>query len=256
MHETLFYAYNLLFSINQNQTTMKTKSLFLLFIVIISSCSKSINYTPEYKAQTAGRYLFSQDEVIDVYYKDNTLFLKWRGADKIKPIVLDDNKFSVIEMNKMIHFVEHPETKKRYLSKISETDETAISYDYVKVEDSFKVPSMYLKEKEYNKALLGYLEIQKKDSTSVFLNERSFNRYGYKLLRDKKYEDAIGVFKINVALYPESDNVYDSLAEAYLGSGDSLQAYNNYKKALEYNNSNRRAKRYVEEYNKIKKDTL
>jgi len=245
------------FSINQNQTTMKTKFLFLLFVtVILSSCSKSIDYTPEYIAETSGRYLYSQDEVIDVYYEDNTLFLKWRGADKIKPIVLDDNKFSVIEMNKMIHFVEHPETKERYLSKISETDETVISYDYIKVESSFKVPSIYLKEKDYDNALLGYLEIQKKDSTSIFLNERSFNRYGYKLLRDKKYEDAIGVFKINVALYPESDNVYDSLADAYLNLGDSLQAYNNYKRVLYFNNSNRRAKRYVEEYNKIKKDTL
>lgn len=245
---------------------MKTKITFLLLItIIISSCSKNIDYTPEYIAQTSGRYLYNQDEVIDVYYEDNTLFLKWRGADKIKPIVLDANKFSVIEMNKMIHFVEHPETKKRYLSKISETDESEVSYDYVKIESDFKVPSMYLKEKDYDNALLGYLEIQKKDSTSIFLNERSFNTYGYKLLRDKEFEDAIGVFKINVALYPESDNVYDSLADAYLSSGDSLQAYKNYKRALEFNNSNRGAKRFVEQYKKgikkevkeeIKKDSL
>ena len=55
---------------------------------------------------------------------------------------------------------------------------------------------------------------------------------------------------MNVALYPESDNVYDSLADAYLRSGDSLQAFNNYKIALEYNSGNKRAKQYVEAYNK------
>ncbi|NCP89740.1 MAG: tetratricopeptide repeat protein, partial [Flavobacteriales bacterium] len=110
-----------------------------------------------------------------------------------------------------------------------------------------------LKDKEYNKALLGYLEIQKQDSTSVFINESDFNRLGYNFLRENKYEDAVHIFKINVALYPESDNVYDSLADAYLRSGDSLQAFVNYSKALEYNSGNKRAKNYVELYNKKSK---
>ena len=75
-----------------------------------------------------------------------------------------------------------------------------------------------------------------------------FNKKGYTLLRENKYNEAIHIFKINVALHPESENVYDSLAEAYLKSGDSLQAFNNYKKALELNTGNRRAKDYVNAY--------
>ncbi len=109
---------------------------------------------------------------------------------------------------------------------------------------------MLLRDKEYNKALEGYLDIKQQDSTSVFIDEDEFNNLGYELLRKKENQNAINVFKINVALYPESENVYDSLADAYLRSGDSLNAYNNYKKALELNTGNKRAKKFIEVFNK------
>jgi tetratricopeptide (TPR) repeat protein len=38
--------------------------------------------------------------------------------------------------------------------------------------------------------------------------------------------------KLNVEAYPQSANVYDSLAEAYLLSGDKEKAIENYRKAL------------------------
>jgi tetratricopeptide (TPR) repeat protein len=231
---------------------MKTKALLfsLFLIVIISSCSKHIDYTPEFMAQTSGRYLYNQNEVIDVYYDHNKLFIKWKGVERIEPVVLDENIFFVADMYKKLHFVQHPETKKRYLSILSDEDEKLITYDYLKVADSFKTPSMHLKNKDYDKALSAFIEIQKQDSTSVFLNESEFNSLGYEHLRKNEYDNAIGVLKMNVALYPESDNVYDSLADAYLRSGDSLQAFNNYKKALELNSGNKRAKEFVEVYNK------
>ena len=224
----------------------------LLVVIVVSGCSKNVEYTAEYKEKTAGRYLYNPEVVIDVYFENNNLFLKWQGEKVIKPITLDENTFFVADMYKKFHFVEHPQTKKRYLSVLDEDNEKIISYDYLKVSDSFKTPSMYLKNKEYDKALLGYLNIQKQDSTSIFLDETDFNRKGYQLIGEKKYQDAISVFKINVALYPNSDNVYDSLADAYLRNGDSLQAFNNYKKALELNTGNDRAKEYIKKYSKNK----
>lgn len=231
---------------------MKTILFCLFTIIAISGCSKNIEYTEEYKEKTAGRYLYNSEVVIDVYFENNNLFLEWQGEKVIKPIILDENIFFVADMYKKFHFVEHPQTKKYYLSELEEDSENLISYDYLKVSDSFKTPSMYLNNKEYDKALLGYLDIQKQDSTSVFIDETEFNRKGYQLLREKKYQDAINVFKINMALYPKSDNVYDSLADAYLRSGDSLQAFNNYKKALELNTGNKRAKKFINKYSKNK----
>ena len=231
---------------------MKTNPLLFLFgfLFIIISCSKKIDYTSEYMKQTSGRYIYNQDEVIDVFYENKNLYISWKGIEKIKPVIIDENTFFIADMYKKLHFVQHSETKKRYLSIVSEEDENLISYDYLKVEDSFKTPSMHFKDEEYEKALEGYLEIQKQDSTSIYINERDFNSLGYELLRKKKYEDAIGAFKINVALYPESDNVYDSLADAYLRNGDSLQAFDNFKMALKYNTGNKKAKRFIKAYNK------
>jgi len=231
-------------------TRFKALIIIILSIGFVTSCTKSIHYTPEQIAQTSGRYLYNQDEVIDVYYENNTLYLRWKGAEKIEPVALDAQTFFVADMYKKLRFVQHPETKKWYLGVVSKDDETKVTYDYLKVADTFKTPYMYLKDKAYDKALEGYLELKKQDSTRVYIEESEVNRLGYNFLSDKDYENAIAIFKINVALYPDSDNVYDSLADAYLRSGDSLQAFTNYSKALEMNTGNDRAKRYVELYSK------
>jgi len=233
---------------------MKTRTLILSLIasIIISSCSKNVNYTSEFIAQTSGRYLFNQDDVIEVFYENNKLFVKWRGAEKIEPVIIDENTFFIVDMYKKLRFVQDPETKKRYLSIIPKENESTITYDYLKVTDSFKTPSMYLKSGDYEKALTGFLAIKKQDSTNVLINENEFNSLGYELLRKEEYQNAIAVFDINVVLYPESDNAYDSLADAYLRSGDSLQAFQNYKKALTFNNRNNRAKRFVKAYSENK----
>ncbi|MGA9295303.1 MAG: tetratricopeptide repeat protein [Ignavibacteriaceae bacterium] len=71
--------------------------------------------------------------------------------------------------------------------------------------------------------------------------ENDINDAGYKLLNEKKYEDAIDIFKKNVKLYPESSNVYDSLGEAYMMNGDKELAIENYKRSLELNPENTNA---------------
>jgi len=229
---------------------MKSKiTILALFLaVFVTSCNKSVDYSPEFIEQTSGRYLYNHDEIIEVYYENNKLFLKWKGAERIQPVVLGQNEIFIPDMYKKLHFVEHPETKKRYLSILSEEDNAPITYDYLKVVDGFKTPSMHFKDKEYDKALEGYLKIKQVDPESEYIREWDFNRAGYKHLRKEEYEDAIAVFKLNVALHPDSDNVYDSLADAYAKSGDSLQAYESYKKALEHNTGNKRAKTFIEDY--------
>ena len=53
-----------------------------------------------------------------------------------------------------------------------------------------------------------------------------------------KLADAIRIFQLNVALYPRSWNVYDSLGEAYMNQGDKELAIQNYEKSLELNPQN------------------
>lgn len=228
---------------------MKTKLFHFVFFIILVNCAEAVDYSEEHIDQTSGRYLYHQDDIIDVYYENNKLFLKWRGAEKIKPVAFDENVFFVADMYTKLRFLKHPASNNQFIGIVSKENEDSISYDYAKVADDFKTPSMHLKDKDYKMAYEGFSAIIKKDSTSNLVDEWTFNRMGYDFLRDRNYEDAIEVFKMNVALYPKSSNVYDSLADAYLRSGDSLQAFNNYKKALEFNNDNKRAKEYVNAYN-------
>ncbi len=65
------------------------------------------------------------------------------------------------------------------------------------------------------------------------LNEPIINQIGYSLMNAKRYKEAIEVLKLNVESYPESANVYDSLAEAYMNNGDRDLAITHYKKTLE-----------------------
>jgi tetratricopeptide (TPR) repeat protein len=72
-------------------------------------------------------------------------------------------------------------------------------------------------------------------------SEEELNSLGYQLLQMKKIKEATEVFKLNVEVYSQSYNVYDSLAEAYMVSGDKELAIKNYEKSLELNPKNSNA---------------
>ncbi len=66
---------------------------------------------------------------------------------------------------------------------------------------------------------------------------------GYRVfMQAGKTDDAIKVFEKNVQEYPESSNVYDSLAEAYAAAGKKDLAIQNYEKSLQLNAKNENAK--------------
>lgn len=76
----------------------------------------------------------------------------------------------------------------------------------------------------------------------VYIDEASINGLGYEMLNASRFSDAIEVFRFNVEMFPGSANVYDSLAEAYMKSGDNKMAIENYEKSLELNPENENAK--------------
>lgn len=84
--------------------------------------------------------------------------------------------------------------------------------------------------------------LRKSHSDFALIAERVLNNFGYELLGMKKYKDAIAIFKINQEAFPESWNVYDSLGEAYMISGDAESAIRNYEKSLELNPQNTNGK--------------
>jgi tetratricopeptide (TPR) repeat protein len=70
------------------------------------------------------------------------------------------------------------------------------------------------------------------------LSEAAVNTLGYDLLGDDRFDAAIAVFRRNVERFPESSNVYDSLGEAYLESGQLESALENYERSVELDPGN------------------
>ncbi len=70
------------------------------------------------------------------------------------------------------------------------------------------------------------------------INEFEINMLGYQLVNQGKLKEAIEIFKINVAAFPNSWNVYDSLGETYLANGEIELGKANYQKSLELHPGN------------------
>ncbi len=64
-----------------------------------------------------------------------------------------------------------------------------------------------------------YAKLSDRFGYSIPVPENLINQMGYQFIFDGKPEEAIAVFKANVERYPQSANVYDSLAEAYERGG-------------------------------------
>jgi hypothetical protein len=84
------------------------------------------------------------------------------------------------------------------------------------------------------------------------VTENDVNLYGYALLGQKKFDDAIEVFQKNVKDHPSSWNTYDSLAEGYANKGDKAKAVANYEKALGIVKDPAQQKRIQDELKKLK----
>jgi predicted alpha/beta superfamily hydrolase len=83
-----------------------------------------------------------------------------------------------------------------------------------------------------------YQKLSKKFGYNVPVPENLINQMGYQSLFAGRSDEAIAIFKTNVERYPESANVYDSLAEAYERSGKLELAAPLYEKAQKLGQQN------------------
>ncbi|KPJ87448.1 MAG: hypothetical protein AMS18_14600, partial [Gemmatimonas sp. SG8_17] len=92
-------------------------------------------------------------------------------------------------------------------------------------------------EQGIDSAIAEYHQLKTTHPAQAF-DEFLLNSLGYRLLRADRLQDAIAVFELNVAEYPDASNPYDSLGEAYLAAGDTARAIVNYERSVELNPDN------------------
>jgi CubicO group peptidase (beta-lactamase class C family) len=101
-------------------------------------------------------------------------------------------------------------------------------------------------------ALDRYTELKKSGALDAQAGEAELNQLGYTLLYGGHEQDAITVFQRNVQDNPQSSNVYDSLGEAYMNTGQKELAIKNYEKSLELNPKNENAKAMLKKLQEMK----
>jgi tetratricopeptide (TPR) repeat protein len=81
-------------------------------------------------------------------------------------------------------------------------------------------------------AVAKYRDLKMSQPDAYNFQEEELDRLGNNLLGQKKIKEAIKVFQLNAETYPQSPNVYSSLAEAFLLNGDKALAIENFGKCL------------------------
>jgi len=76
-------------------------------------------------------------------------------------------------------------------------------------------------------------EARKRDPKATLFSEAMVNLVGYDHIHSGDTKGAVEIMKLNVAAYPNSPNVYDSLSDAYLADGQKKLARENARRVLE-----------------------
>ncbi|HEX5709023.1 MAG TPA: prolyl oligopeptidase family serine peptidase [Pyrinomonadaceae bacterium] len=90
-------------------------------------------------------------------------------------------------------------------------------------------------------AVKRYHELRRTQPRAYDFSEGQLNALGYELLATGRATDAVEIFKLNVEMFPQGFNTYDSLGEAYAAVGNKELAIKNYRKSLELNPRNTNA---------------
>jgi imidazolonepropionase-like amidohydrolase len=139
-----------------------------------------------------------------------------RNIRKISALVYDGAYYDRAALDAMLGKVEHLANRKSIAEALSQTVSSG----------------------GIDAAIKQYRELKSTQPDAYNFDEAELNSLGYELLGNKNFKDAIRVFQLNVEAYPQSGNVYDSLAEAYMDNGDNELAIANYQKSLQLDPAN------------------
>jgi uncharacterized protein len=114
---------------------------------------------------------------------------------------------------------------------MGEYDALRFIFDYYKLKiynsqlenPHFKLDSLFITHYNYVSAQMGYL---------IKPNESQVNSLGYYMLKQKQFNKAEALFKLNITNYPNTANCYDGLGDLYLSKGDKAKAIASFKKTL------------------------
>lgn len=94
---------------------------------------------------------------------------------------------------------------------------------------------------------IDFVKKEKKENPDFNPNEVELNNWAYRMLTTNQQKEALGIFKLNVYLFPDSWNAYDSYGEVLLKAGDKNKAIEMYQKSMDLNPNNENGKKVLEQ---------
>jgi glyoxylase-like metal-dependent hydrolase (beta-lactamase superfamily II) len=195
-------------------------------------------------------------KIIDDYPKDTT-FINGHGPDYSTEDLRKYLEVGITTQKMIEHEVEKGKTVKEILKSDLLADWKKWGERVVSNEEWITcVYQQYLKENSKSRTSISkplteavtkgdikkvaklYKQLRQNEPDKHNFAEDQLNILGYQLLDRNMVKEAIEIFKLNVEAYPESGNVYDSLAEAYMNDGNKKLAIKFYLKSLEKDSSN------------------
>lgn len=194
---------------------------------------------PAKKLQTyTGRYLFSPVQVLDVIPDNEECIVS----------VTDFFPGSLFRLNSGLYYsktanefnTDIPNVTIKFSANIKKSDQLKLNWMNKEIvlkraDDSYSPAMEYFATEDYAKGC----EIIRNDpgiyKDHISNLESMLNRLGYALLSKDNIHSALEVFSLNVELFPNSWNVYDSYGEALVQAGNREEAVANYQKSLKLN---------------------
>ncbi|TVZ55311.1 tetratricopeptide repeat protein [Lutibacter sp. Hel_I_33_5] len=213
-------------------------------MILILGCSNPKN-SSEFIEKASGRYLFNANETMEIYFKEQILFVKWRGNENLEPLKVNDSTFYLKELNEKLVFVSNPST---HIKLAPKREHKEVVYKFRKLTDGEKTPKEHLIDKNFDLALESYLNIQKKDSLNKSIQWNTINNLAHRYFKTENKETALSLFEINIKLYPKKPAVYRNYGYALMEIKDTINAIKNYKKALSIYPDDQRAIKFLNKH--------
>lgn len=216
---------------------------------------KKLKSDPSLLEHTAGRYRVNDNKLIEIYFDNEELKSKEIGKKVTELVKISDSTFVRRESERVIQFKENDETNEINMITRSPDDGTVVS-TIPKMNEDEKLPIEFLAEGSIQKGQAAYLALKNENPEKSSIQEATLNRVGYDFLSSDNSILAKRVFKVNILLYPESSNVYDSYAEACMKLGEFDLSIENYKKSVELDPKNNHAKEQIKKMEENKENDL
>lgn len=207
---------------------------------------KKMEDDPAYIAEISGRYLISGNKPIEVYQNNDQLVTKELGEEPTELIKISDSMYVRRDTERLFQFRPDSENKTMNMSILDANNLTVVS-SFDRMDKDKKLPIELLVEGDFDRSLEAYQTLIKNDGEDPTINENNLNGLGYRFLSNNQMKIAQDVFKVNMMLYPNSFNVYDSYAEACMKLGEIDLAIENYNKSIKLNPKNRNAKQMLKQ---------